>query len=636
MTVTLKPGNAYINGYKYKNDSDKTLTLDTADGVLSRIDRIVIRSTTLDREIKAYVKTGEFASSPVAPDLQRDADMWELGVADIYVANGAVSISQANITDLRLNNDYCGIVSGVIDQVDGENLFIQFQAIFNDFIAGLEDVLDENAAANLLGMINDIIAEIGDLEGLNTTEKETLIEAINELKANIEDIQSDITVNTSAISANTQGLSTQVQNFNDHAALITAESVLGHIKTNSVDANGNLIFDYGRYQADFGLDDAVLTGCFEKDGKVKLSNEWGTTSANVGPGNSGYSSINQYYGIRLNMTTLAGKLPKTFYLYQDYTTSMKPLVRLKNITTGEAGGWHESTTSTETSTYQFGPDEVQYASGDLIEIQIKGISGNTYTKYTSSQTITYISGKYAYTDDSFETLASTPSYYPYFSAMCYNVIPNTSGTVIKTVAPIELLKWGNLKWTQEVPTLSEITCDVLDSNNNVLKPGVEAIADLSDIDISDYAELKARWTLTRTDTSVKPFVSGASLTWEGAGMPLSGDFEDGQVLSISDGELKWLEGVKIVTGTYTGDGTTDRTINIGFTPKFIYISNPTYIYIRGTDVNYGLRFSGTGVAANWSETVYIPAIVANGFQVSGSGTGNTNQTSTVFTYTAIG
>lgn len=132
MTVTLKPGNAYINGYRYKNDSDKSLSIETADGVLKRIDRIVLRYTVLNREIKAYVKKGTFASSPVAPSLQRDADMWELGVADIYVANGAVSISQANITDLRLSNTYCGIVHGVIDQVDTTTLFNQYQAWFSE------------------------------------------------------------------------------------------------------------------------------------------------------------------------------------------------------------------------------------------------------------------------------------------------------------------------------------------------------------------------------------------------------------------------------------------------------------------------------------------------------------------------
>lgn len=160
MTVILKPGNAYINGHKYINDSDKSLNIDTADGILKRIDRIVLRHTVLNREIKAYVKKGTFASSPVAPTLQRDADMWELGVADIYVANGTVSISQGNITDLRLNNTYCGIVHGVIDKVDGETLFIQFQDLFNTWLDTLKNVLDGDTAGNLLNLINNNTSDI--------------------------------------------------------------------------------------------------------------------------------------------------------------------------------------------------------------------------------------------------------------------------------------------------------------------------------------------------------------------------------------------------------------------------------------------------------------------------------------------
>ena len=179
MTVILKPGNGYINGFKYINDSDKVLDIDTADGVLKRIDRIVLRHTVLNREIKAYVKKGTFASSPVAPSLQRDADMWELGVADIYIANGAVNISKANITDLRLNTDLCGIVHGLVIQVDTTTIFNQFQAwyaetiddattdietmlsafqsSFNSWLTNLQDILDENVGGNLLNEINALI-----------------------------------------------------------------------------------------------------------------------------------------------------------------------------------------------------------------------------------------------------------------------------------------------------------------------------------------------------------------------------------------------------------------------------------------------------------------------------------------------
>ncbi len=167
MTVTIKPGKAWINGYILVNDDDYILQLDVADGVLDRIDRIVARYDVVDREIRLEVKKGAFASSPAAKDLQRDADAYELALADVYAGHGAVAITQAEITDLRLNTELCGIVHGTVDQLDTTTLFNQytdgfelkkdeFEQAFTSWFATLQDVLDEEAAGNLLNMINDL------------------------------------------------------------------------------------------------------------------------------------------------------------------------------------------------------------------------------------------------------------------------------------------------------------------------------------------------------------------------------------------------------------------------------------------------------------------------------------------------
>jgi len=170
MTVTVKAGQAWINGYFLVNDDDYNLQIDAADGVLSRIDRVVARYDTEDREIRLEVKKGTFASSPVAPALQRDADAYELALADVYVANGVTSITQANITDQRLNTSLCGIVHGTVDQVDTTTLFTQytqgfelqkdeFEQAFMSWFATVQDILDDEAAGNLLNMINDLAGD---------------------------------------------------------------------------------------------------------------------------------------------------------------------------------------------------------------------------------------------------------------------------------------------------------------------------------------------------------------------------------------------------------------------------------------------------------------------------------------------
>lgn len=128
MTVTVKPGLGWINGYFLYSDSDYVLQHDLADGVLKRIDRIVMRLDYLSRQIEIVVKKGAFGSVPVAPAIQRDADAYELALADVLINNGATEITQANITDTRLNSELCGIVHGVVDQVDTTTIFNQYQA----------------------------------------------------------------------------------------------------------------------------------------------------------------------------------------------------------------------------------------------------------------------------------------------------------------------------------------------------------------------------------------------------------------------------------------------------------------------------------------------------------------------------
>ncbi|EPY2274475.1 hypothetical protein ACXAUS_003374 [Clostridium sporogenes] len=131
MSVTVQAGKGWINGYYYQNTGDFILKIDVADSLLNRIDRVVLRLDFNTRKVNLFIKKGIFASSPVAPSLQRDADMYELGIADIYVRAGVISIIQSNITDLRLNSNVCGIVHGVVEQVDTTAIFNQFQSWYS-------------------------------------------------------------------------------------------------------------------------------------------------------------------------------------------------------------------------------------------------------------------------------------------------------------------------------------------------------------------------------------------------------------------------------------------------------------------------------------------------------------------------
>ncbi|WP_010293526.1 hypothetical protein [Clostridium senegalense] len=190
MNITLSIGVAWINGYLYQNTDKLIFPITVADGVLNRIDRIVLRLDFLEREIKCYVKQGTFASNPVAPDILRNADIYELGLADIYIGHGAISINQGNITDLRQNKNVCGIVHGTIEQIDVTTLFNQytegfkikqneFETEFMEWFKNIQSELDGDIAANLLNKIlkneSDISNAVNDIQKVEGNLKNSLI-----------------------------------------------------------------------------------------------------------------------------------------------------------------------------------------------------------------------------------------------------------------------------------------------------------------------------------------------------------------------------------------------------------------------------------------------------------------------------
>lgn len=116
MNVIVEPGMALINGYMYKNTTDKKLQIDAADPILNRIDRIVVRMDRNQevRNITAQVVKGTPAPLPVAPALTRDNYIHEISLAQIYITKGATYIGEDNVTDERLNEDVCGLVRSLI------------------------------------------------------------------------------------------------------------------------------------------------------------------------------------------------------------------------------------------------------------------------------------------------------------------------------------------------------------------------------------------------------------------------------------------------------------------------------------------------------------------------------------------
>ena len=114
MSVTVSPGLAWLKAGDYwgvvvlETEAQK-LTISTADGSMPRLDAVCIRLDKNQNCAEMVIKKGRVATQPsIAPPV-RDLNYDEIYIATILVRAGTTSILESDITDQRLNDDYCGI-----------------------------------------------------------------------------------------------------------------------------------------------------------------------------------------------------------------------------------------------------------------------------------------------------------------------------------------------------------------------------------------------------------------------------------------------------------------------------------------------------------------------------------------------
>lgn len=133
MQVQVGAGRAIIDSKWIKNTAAYPLTINAAHVTLNRYTAIVIRLDLSARTIAITTKDGENATAPVKPIITNSETIKEMCLAYIYIGRGVTSISQANIEDTRPDNDVCGWVTGIVQQVDTSKLFLQWQTAYEEF-----------------------------------------------------------------------------------------------------------------------------------------------------------------------------------------------------------------------------------------------------------------------------------------------------------------------------------------------------------------------------------------------------------------------------------------------------------------------------------------------------------------------
>ena len=293
MNIIIKKGEARLDWKWFISDSDEILQIDAADVSLNRMDRIVIRIDFTARTIGFAIKKGTGATNPIIPDIQRDTTMFELGLAVVSVPKQTTALTQSLITDTRLDAGVCGVVTGLIDQVDTTTLFNQYQTAFQEdhtfnntaFNTWFSGIKEQMSTSTLIRKFTNIITSTAGqkvfnigISGYNTT-LDILEVYINGLRtAETIDYTHDATqiTLTKALDAGQQ-LEVVVWKSIDGANAITVIEKVEQLQNEKLDktggeVTGNITLDTGKRMMVKDKNNTGLNGLSLLDNELLLGN----------------------------------------------------------------------------------------------------------------------------------------------------------------------------------------------------------------------------------------------------------------------------------------------------------------------------------------------------------------------------
>ncbi|RPK56239.1 hypothetical protein EES43_24665 [Streptomyces sp. ADI96-02] len=100
--VTLSAGEAFVNGFYYKNDATKTIAITANGGAAARIDMVVLRASMSAKTVTAVYKTGGTSAPTLSAD---ESGEYEMPLAQCTIAAGSSVVTAVNVADRRWFTD---------------------------------------------------------------------------------------------------------------------------------------------------------------------------------------------------------------------------------------------------------------------------------------------------------------------------------------------------------------------------------------------------------------------------------------------------------------------------------------------------------------------------------------------------
>ena len=131
MSLTVRVGNACVNGAFYPVNNNVTLTIDSSSGTFDRYDAIAIEFNLTDRQF--YLKVVKGGSDSKWPTPIRAESVYQLFIAVVKITKGTTAITQENVSDTRGDKWYCGYVTSTGSQERFEKELQELKTQINNF-----------------------------------------------------------------------------------------------------------------------------------------------------------------------------------------------------------------------------------------------------------------------------------------------------------------------------------------------------------------------------------------------------------------------------------------------------------------------------------------------------------------------
>ena len=143
--VTISSGLAWIKNADFKgksvlNDADVPISIPIADGVLDRVDRIVLQFSKTANATSIVLKSGTPSAAAVAPAIVQTETVYELGLYTVSVPAGSTTILASNVTDTRMDETVCGLMRDGVTGIPTAELQAQVEALIADLREQISNV----------------------------------------------------------------------------------------------------------------------------------------------------------------------------------------------------------------------------------------------------------------------------------------------------------------------------------------------------------------------------------------------------------------------------------------------------------------------------------------------------------------